>query len=142
MCSGADGNILSRFFGLDHPVVELAQGLELPICKPRDASLVTSPADCLADAGYTGMKTRKLGTIFALLAAMPWLIGCETTATSTSTSSDGLSPQFQKQAARAQECRQLQDKLVGDQPITPERAAEITKAMNPTGCAARLPGYY
>ena len=101
---------------------------------------MTSPADCLVDAGYTGMKARKVGTIFALLAAMPWLIGCETT--STSTSSEGLSPQFQKQAARAQECRQLQDKLVGDQPITPERAAEITKAMNPTGCAARLPGYY
>jgi hypothetical protein len=83
-----------------------------------------------------GMKTRKLGTICALLAGTPWLIGCETT------SGGSPSPQFQKQVERAQECRQLQDKLVGDQPLTPERAAEITKAMNPTVCAARLPGYY
>ena len=84
------------------------------------------------------MKTRKLGTVVALLAATPWLIGCET----TSTSGDSPSPQFQKQLARAQECRQLQDKLVGGQPVTSERAAEIVKTMSPTGCAARLPGYY
>jgi hypothetical protein len=84
------------------------------------------------------MKTRKLGAVCALLAATPWLIGCET----TSTSAEGPSPQFQKQLARAQECRQLQDKLVGGQPITSERAAEIAKTMSPTGCAARLPGYY
>ena len=82
------------------------------------------------------MKTRKLGTICALLAATPWLIGCETT------SRESPSPQFQKQVQRAQECRALQDKLVGDQPLTPERAAEISKTMSPTGCAARLPGYY
>jgi hypothetical protein len=107
-----------------------------PICQPRDDSLVTQPANCLVDAGYTGMKTRKLGTICALLAATPWLIGCETSR------GDSPNPQFQKQVQRAQECRQLQAKLVGDQPLTPERAAEITKAMNPTGCAARLPGYY
>ena len=28
------------------------------------------------------MKTRKLGAVCALLAATPWLIGCETTSTS------------------------------------------------------------
>jgi hypothetical protein len=33
----------------------------------------------------------------------------------------------------------LQDKLVGDQPLTPERAEEIAKTMDRTGCAARLP---
>jgi hypothetical protein len=84
------------------------------------------------------MKTRKLGAVCALLAATPWLIGCET----TSTSAESPNPQFQKQLARAQECRQLQDKLVGGQPITSERAAEIGETMSPTGCAARLPGYY
>jgi hypothetical protein len=83
------------------------------------------------------MKTRKTATFCALLAAAPWLIGCETTS-----QQESPSPQFQKQVARAQECRQLQDKLVGDQPLTPERATEIAKTMSPTGCAARLPGYY
>lgn len=80
----------------------------------------------------TGMKMRKLMTICALVAAAPWLIACETT------SRESPSPQFQKQVQRAQECRTLQDKLVGDQPITPERAKEITASMNPAGCAARL----
>ena len=82
------------------------------------------------------MKPRKLGTICAMLAATPWLIGCETA------SGGGPSPQFQKQVQRAQECRLLQAKLVGEQPLSPERAAEIGRIMNPTGCAARLPGYY
>jgi hypothetical protein len=86
------------------------------------------------------MKMRKIWAVCALLAATPWLIGCETI--STSTSAESPSPQFQKQLARAQECRQLQDKLVGGQPVTSERAAEIAKTMSPTGCAARLPGYY
>jgi hypothetical protein len=35
----------------------------------------------------------------------------------------------------------LQDKLVGDQPLTPERAEEIAKTMDRTGCAARLPAH-
>ena len=91
------------------------------------------PADCLV---VLGMKTRKLATFCALLATTPWLIACETT------SAGSPSPQFQKQVERAQECRTLQAKLVGDQPITPERAKEITATMSPTGCAARLPGYY
>jgi hypothetical protein len=82
------------------------------------------------------MNTQKLRTICALLAVTPWLIACETT------SQESPSPQFQKQVQRAQECRALQDKLVGDQPLTAERAAEISKTMKPTGCAARLPGYY
>ena len=89
----------------------------------------------LAVDARTGMKTRKLGTVFVLLAAMPWLIGCETVR-------DSPNPQFQKQVQRAQECRQIQAKLVGDHPVTPERAEEIAKTMTPTGCAARLPGYY
>jgi len=81
------------------------------------------------------MKTRKLGIVFVLLAVMPWPIGCETVRNSPN-------PQFEKQVQRAQECRQMQAKLVGDQPVTPERAEEIAKTMTPTGCAARLPGYY
>ena len=64
------------------------------------------------------MNARKLGIICVLL-AMPNLAGCET--------SQGQDHQFQKQVTRAQECRQLQDKLVGDQPLTPERGEEIAK---------------
>jgi hypothetical protein len=74
-----------------------------------------------------------LGIICALLAAMPNLIGCE--------SSRSQDYQFEKQVKRAQECRELQDKLVGDQPLTPERADEITKTMDRTGCTARLPAH-
>ena len=89
----------------------------------RDNSPMTSLAACPAGGGCWN-ETRKLGTICALLAATPWLLGCETSR------GDRPNPQFQKQVQRAQECRQLQAKLVGDQPLTPERAAEITKTMN------------
>ncbi len=75
------------------------------------------------------MNARMLGIICALLAAMPNLIGCE--------SSRSQDYQFEKQVKRAQECRQLQDKLVGDQPLTPERGEEI--ANTGAGCTARLP---
>ena len=54
------------------------------------------------------MKARELWIICALLAAIPSLVGCE--------SSRSQDYQFEKQVKRAQECRQLQDKLVGDQP--------------------------
>jgi hypothetical protein len=74
-----------------------------------------------------GMNARKLGAICALLAATLNLIGCES-------SRDSPDRQFQKQVKRAQECRKLQDKLVGDQPLTAERAEEITKTMDRTGC--------
>jgi hypothetical protein len=57
------------------------------------------------------MNARKLGALCALLAATPNLIGCES-------SRDSPDHQFQKQVKRAQECRELQDKLVGDQPLT------------------------
>ena len=84
--------------------------------------------------GDTGMNARKLGIICALLAATPNLIGCES-------SRDSPDRQFQKQVKRAQECRQLQDKLVGDQPLTPERAEEIAKTMDRSGCTARFPAH-
>jgi hypothetical protein len=80
----------------------------------------------------TGMNARKLGTICALLAATPNLVGCES-------SRDSLDPQYQKQVKRAEECRQLQDKLVGDKPLTPERTEEIAKTMDRNGCTARFP---
>ena len=35
--------------------------------------------------------------------------------------------------------RQLQDKLVADQPLTPERGEEIANTMAGAGCTARLP---
>ena len=77
------------------------------------------------------MNARELGIICVLLAAVPNLAGCE--------SSLGQDYQFQKQVKRAQECRQLQDKLVGEQPLTPERREEIANTMNGFGCTARLP---
>ena len=80
------------------------------------------------------MNARTLATICALLAALSNLIGCE-----SSRSLRSPDAQFQKQVMRAQECRQLQDKLVGDQPLTPERGEEIAETMNRTGCTARLP---
>ena len=70
--------------------------------------------------------------ICVLLAAMPTLVGCE-----SSRSQEDY--QFQKQVQRAQECRQLQDKLVGDQPLTPERREEIVNTMEGARCTARLP---
>jgi hypothetical protein len=72
---------------------------------------------------------RKLGIICVLLAAMPNVAGCQS-------SSGNEDLQFQKQVKRAQECRQLQDKLVRDQPLTPERREEIIKTMNGNGCTA------
>src|SRR5262249_51284996 len=80
----------------------------------------------------TGMNARKLGTICALLAATPNLIGCES-------SRDSPDRQFQKQVKRAQECRQLQDKLVGDQPLTPERGEEIPTPWREADGLARPP---
>ena len=77
------------------------------------------------------MNARELGIICFLLAAMPNLAGCE--------SSLSQDYQFDKQVKRAQECRQLQDKLVGEQPLTPERREEIANTMNGFECTARLP---
>jgi hypothetical protein len=77
------------------------------------------------------MNARELGIMCALVAAMPNLVGCE--------SSHSQDYQFQKQVKRAQECRQLQDKLVGDQPLTLERGEEIANTLEGTGCSARLP---
>ena len=77
------------------------------------------------------MNMRELGIICVLLAAMPNLAGCE--------SSLSQDYQFEKQVKRAKECRQLQDKLVGEQPLTPERREEIANTMNGFECTARLP---
>jgi hypothetical protein len=81
--------------------------------------LTKLPNDCARARDY-----------LCLLAAMPNLVGCE--------SSRSQDYQFEKQVKRAEECRQLQDKLVGDQPLTPERAEEIAKTMDRSGCTARL----
>jgi len=78
------------------------------------------------------MNVRELGIICALFAAMANLVGCEN---SRSQSHDY---QFEKQVKRAQECRQLQDKLVGDQPLTPERNEEIANILKEAGCTAGL----
>jgi hypothetical protein len=77
------------------------------------------------------MNARMLGIVCASLAAMPILVGCE--------SSRSQDYQFEKQVKRAQECRRLQDKLIGDQPLTPQRGEEIANTMAGAGCTARLP---
>jgi hypothetical protein len=77
------------------------------------------------------MNAREAGIISILLAAMSNLAGCD--------SSRSQDYQFEKQVKRAQECRQLQDKLVGEQPLTPERREEIANTMAGFGCTARLP---
>jgi hypothetical protein len=77
------------------------------------------------------MNMQELGIICVLLAAMPELAGCE--------SSLSQDYQFDKQVKRAQECRQLRDKLVREQPLTPERREEIVNTMNGFECTARLP---
>ena len=74
------------------------------------------------------MNARMLGIICALLAAMPNLIGCE--------SSRSQDYQFEKQVKRAQECRQLQDKLAQASGAGRE---EITNAMKVIGCTAPAP---
>ena len=71
---------------------------------------------------------RELGIICVLLTAMPNLAGCE--------SSWSKDPQFQKQFKRAQECRQLQDKLAQASGAGRE---EITNAMKTIGCTAPAP---
>jgi hypothetical protein len=71
---------------------------------------------------------RKLGIICVLLAAMPNLAGCE--------SSWSKDPQFQKQVKRAQECRDLQEKLGQASQAGRE---EITNAMKAIGCTAPAP---
>jgi hypothetical protein len=77
------------------------------------------------------MNPRKLGVICILLTAMPHLLACG--------SSGSQDYQFEKQVRRAQECRQFQEKLVGDQPLTPERSEKIANAMEAAGCTARFP---
>ena len=71
---------------------------------------------------------RELGIICVLLAAVPNLAGCE--------SSWSKDPQFQKQVKRAQECRQLQDKLTQASGVGRE---EIANAMKAIGCTAPAP---
>jgi len=77
----------------------------------------------------TGMNARKLGAICALLAATLNLIGCES-------SRDSPDRQFQKQVKRAQECRELHDKLAQASGAGRE---EITNAMKAIGCTAPAP---
>ena len=77
------------------------------------------------------MNMGRLCRALVLLSAIASLAGCA----GTHDSADG---QFQRQVKRAQECRQMQDRLVGGQPLTPERVDEITEAMSAAGCTTRL----
>jgi hypothetical protein len=79
------------------------------------------------------MNMSRLCRALVLLSAIASLAGCAGT-------HDGSDGQFQRQVKRAQECRQLQDRLMGDQRLTPERVDEIAEAMNAAGCTMRLSG--
>jgi hypothetical protein len=73
---------------------------------------------------------RRVGNAIAALAVISTLTTCAPR--------DSADNQLQRQVKRAQECRQLQDKLVGDQVLTRERAQAITKTMDQAGCNAHL----
>ena len=77
------------------------------------------------------MNMGRLCRALIFLAAIASLAGCAGTR-------DNADGQFQRQVKRAQECRQLQDRLVDGQPLTPERAGEIIEAMSAAGCSTRL----
>ena len=79
------------------------------------------------------MNIGRLCRALILLATIASLAGCAGT-------HDRADGQFQRQVKRAHECRELQDRLVGGQPLTPERADEITEAMSAAGCSTRLSG--
>jgi hypothetical protein len=74
--------------------------------------------------------------IYGLLITIPHLAGCES---GWFASDKRTETQFEKQLIRARECRDMQNKLVADQALTPTRAADITKEMEKAGCGARLP---
>ena len=79
------------------------------------------------------MNIGRLCRALILLAAVASLAGC-------AGAHDRADGQFQRQVKRAHECRELQDRLVGGQPLTPERVDEITEAMSAAGCSTRLSG--
>ena len=87
------------------------------------------------NGGTSSELTRRFPWTLWLIAAVNGL----SILTACAGSQNSADEQFQRQVKRAQECRQMQDKLVGGQPLTPERAEEITKIMDQAGCSARLP---
>jgi hypothetical protein len=70
-------------------------------------------------------RRRRLRLVRALLATTPPLASCEGARDTP--------------ADRAQQCRQMQDKLVSDQTLPPTQTAEITKDMEETECGNKLP---
>jgi hypothetical protein len=68
---------------------------------------------------------RRLRLVCALVATTLPLASCE---------GAGDTP-----ADRAQQCRQMQDKLASDQTLPPPQTAEITKDMEETECGSKLP---
>ena len=55
-------------------------------------------------------------------------------------SQNGADEQFPRQVDRPHECPEMQHKAVGGQPVTAQRAKEITKTMAQAGCAVSLAG--
>ena len=72
---------------------------------------------------------RRLRLVYALLATTLALAGCEGARLTRDTPAD-----------RAQQCRQMQDKLASDQTLTPTQTAEITRNMVQTECGNKFPG--
>ena len=74
--------------------------------------------------------------ICGLLITLPHLAACES---GRFASDERTETHFEKQLVRTRECRDMQNKLVANQALTPTRAAEITQEMEKAGCGARLP---
>jgi hypothetical protein len=70
-------------------------------------------------------EQRRLRLVCALLATTPPLASCEGARDTP--------------ADRAQQCRQMQDKLASDRTLPPTQTAEITKDMEETECGNKLP---
>jgi siroheme synthase len=106
----------------------------LPSYRPSQRLAYDSVLEWMPSFRRRYLQTMNMGRLcraLILLAAVASLAGCVT----ARDASDG---QFQRQVKRAQECRQMQDRLVAGQPLTPERVDEITEEMSAAGCSTRL----
>ncbi len=72
---------------------------------------------------------RRLRLVYALLATTLLLAGCAGARLTQDTPAD-----------RARQCRQMQNKLISDQTLSPTQTAEITKDMVETECGNKLTG--
>jgi hypothetical protein len=79
--------------------------------------------------------------LYALIAALPLLIGCAGTPLTPNQAGIPPTPNEEvQQRFYTPECRQMQEKLATDQNLTPTQTSEITRNIEKAGCGRRLPG--